>query len=84
MRVVSGYVGREIAHFEAPSADRIPTEIAHFLEWWNESRDHLEGLLRSAIAQFWFVTIHPFEDGKLRFELAGLAGRAIREESNRF
>lgn len=70
MRVVSGPVGREIVHFEAPSTDRIPTEIDHFLEWWNESRDHLEGLLRSAIAQFWFVTIHPFEDGNGRIARA--------------
>ena len=70
MRVVSGPVCRKIVHFEAPSADRIPTEISHFLEWWNESLDHLEGLLRSAIAQFWFATIHPFEDGNGRIARA--------------
>lgn len=70
MRVVSGPIGREIVHFEAPSADRIPAEIGRFLEWWNESRGNLEGLLRAAIAHFRFVTIHPFEDGNGRIARA--------------
>ena len=70
MRVVSGPVGRETIHFEAPPADLIPAEIGLFLEWWNESRGNLEGLLRAAIVHFWFVTIHPFEDGNGRIARA--------------
>jgi Fic family protein len=70
MRVVSGPVGRETIHFEAPPADLIPAEISDFLEWWNESRDNLEGLLRAAIAHFRLVTIHPFEDGNGRIARA--------------
>jgi Fic family protein len=70
MRVVSGPVGRETIHFEAPPADLIPVEIGHFIAWWNESRGNLEGLLRAAIAHFRFVTIHPFEDGNGRIARA--------------
>ena len=66
MRVVSGPVGSENIHFEAPPSDRISSEIGRFLEWWKTSRGNVEGLLRAAIAQFWFVTIHPFEDGNGR------------------
>ena len=70
MRVVSGPVGRETIHFEAPPSDCISVEIDRFLEWWKESRGNVEGLLRAAIAQFWFVTIHPFEDGNGRIARA--------------
>ncbi|MGO9138526.1 MAG: Fic family protein [Syntrophales bacterium] len=66
MRIVSGPVGRETVHFEAPPSDRISLEVGGFLEWWKVSRGNVEGLLRAAIAQFWFVTIHPFEDGNGR------------------
>jgi Fic family protein len=66
MRVVSGPIGHENIHFEAPPSDRISSEIGRFFEWWKMSRDNVEGLLRAAIAQFWFVTIHPFEDGNGR------------------
>jgi len=70
MRVVSGPIGHETIHFEAPAAERMPAEIDHFLEWWNDGKDHLEGLLRAAIAHFRFVTIHPFEDGNGRIARA--------------
>ncbi len=70
MRVVSGPVGRETVHFEAPPADRIETEITRFLNWWDESPKKLEGILRGALAHFWFVTIHPFEDGNGRIARA--------------
>lgn len=66
MRVVSGPVGRETIHYEAPPSSVIDSEIAHLLEWWAASRGGLEGLIRAAIAHFWFVTIHPFEDGNGR------------------
>ena len=70
MRVVSGPVGRESVHFEAPPFDRVSVEIGKFLEWWKKSRGNVEGVLRAAIAQFWFVTIHPFEDGNGRIARA--------------
>jgi Fic family protein len=70
MRVVSGPVGRERVHFEAPPADRITDEMRGFLEWWKDSRGRVEGVLRAAIAHFWFVTIHPFEDGNGRIARA--------------
>ena len=70
MRVVSGPVGRETIHFEAPPPDRISIEIGKFLEWWKLSRGNVEGLLRAAIGQFRFVTIHPFEDGNGRIARA--------------
>jgi len=70
MQVVSGPLGREKIHFEAPPARRIEKEIALFLTWWVTSRGTVEGLLRAAIAHFWFVTIHPFEDGNGRIARA--------------
>ena len=79
MRVVSGPVGRERVHFEAPPADRIADEMRRFLEWWEESRGRVEGLLRAAIAHFRFVTIHPFEDGNGRIARA-LTDMALAED----
>jgi Fic family protein len=70
MRVVSGPVGKEKVHFMAPPAERIPEEMTHFLSWWNSSRGNMEGLVRAAIGHFWFVTIHPFEDGNGRIARA--------------
>jgi Fic family protein len=70
MQVVSGPVGREKVHFEAPPADRIGEEITQFLSWWEASLDNTEGLLRAGIAHFRFITIHPFEDGNGRIARA--------------
>lgn len=65
MQVVSGPIGRERIHFEAPSARRVPEEMARFIEWC-DADDGVDPVLRAAIAHFWFVTIHPFEDGNGR------------------
>lgn len=65
MQVVSGYIGHERVHFEAPQASKIATEMRRFLNWFN-CVDKLDPLLRAGIAHFWFVTIHPFEDGNGR------------------
>jgi len=70
MQVVSGPVGREKVHFEAPPADRIGKEITQFLSWWEASLDNTEGLLRAGMAHFRFITIHPFEDGNGRIARA--------------
>ena len=66
MRIVSGFVGREKIHYEAPPADRVVTEMCHFLSWWATSRQEVDGLLRAAVAHLRFVAIHPFEDGNGR------------------
>ena len=70
MQVISGPVGREKIHFEAPPADRLDSEIRDFIRWWEKGSKNTEGLLRSAIAHFRFITIHPFEDGNGRIARA--------------
>jgi Fic family protein len=70
MQVVSGPIGRETIHFEAPPFDRVPTEMSGFFKWWSESRGSVEGIIRAALAHFYFVTIHPFEDGNGRLARA--------------
>jgi Fic family protein len=65
MQVVSGPVGHQRVHYQAPPAERVETEMAAFLEWFNES-PALDGLVTAALAHLWFVTIHPFDDGNGR------------------
>ena len=69
MQVVSGALGREKVHFEAPNADRLEKEMQVFLDWFNNTND-LDPVLKSGISHFWFVTIHPFEDGNGRIARA--------------
>lgn len=69
MQVVSGRVGNERVHFEAPAAGCIDKEMAYFFEWFNR-RDETDPILRAGIAHLWFVTIHPFEDGNGRIARA--------------
>ena len=69
MQVVSGPIGRERIHFEAPTAQRVPGEMARFIAWCNARTDE-DPVLRAAIAHLWFVTIHPFEDGNGRLARA--------------
>lgn len=69
MQVVSGPIGRETVHFEAPPAARIPDEIAKFLGWIENPRD-TNPLLVAGLAHLWFVTIHPFDDGNGRIARA--------------
>jgi len=69
MQVVSGPIGRETIHFEAPDHHRLKKEMARFLKWCNAGSE-LDGVLKSALAHFWFVTIHPFEDGNGRIARA--------------
>ncbi len=65
MQVVSGPIGKEKVHFEAPSADRLENEIQAFLEWFGNGHD-IDPVIKAGIAHLWFVTIHPFEDGNGR------------------
>ena len=69
MQVVSGPVGRETVHYEAPPADRIPDEMAKFLRWFEQPGD-MDPLLIAGLAHLWFVTIHPFDDGNGRIARA--------------
>ena len=69
MQVVSGPMGRERVHFEAPETQRLDAEMARFLEWF-ESAIEIDPVLKASIAHFWFVTIHPFEDGNGRIARA--------------
>ena len=75
MQVVSGPIGHEKVHFEAPPADSVPDEMAALIRWF-ESTGDLDPLLVSAITHLWFVTIHPFEDGNGRIARA-LADMAL-------
>jgi Fic family protein len=65
MQVMSGPIGRERVHFQAPDAERLEGEIERFLLWFNRSSD-MDPVLKAAVAHLWFVTIHPFDDGNGR------------------
>lgn len=66
MRIVSGPVGREKVHFEAPPGGAVEAEMREYLRWWAASRKDMDGILRAGLAHFYFLTIHPFEDGNGR------------------
>lgn len=69
MQVVSGPIGRQRVHFEAPPAARLPNEIERFLRWFNATP--VEPLLiRAGLVHLWFVTLHPFDDGNGRIARA--------------
>jgi Fic family protein len=69
MQVVSGPIGRETVHFEAPRADRLDAEMSAFLAWFNGEQP-IDPLVKAGLAHFWFVTVHPFEDGNGRIARA--------------
>ncbi len=69
MQVVSGPYGREKVHYEAPTHDRLKKEMARFMKWCNAHPD-TDPVIKSALAHFWFVTIHPFDDGNGRIARA--------------
>jgi Fic family protein len=79
MQVVSGPLGREKIHYEAPPASRVEAEITRLLDWWEASPGALDGILRAAVAHVWFVTIHPFEDGNGRIARA-IADMALAQD----
>jgi Fic family protein len=72
MQIVSGPIGRDKVHFEAPPSKRLPRELGKFMDWFQSSRENpVDGLLRAGTAHIWFETLHPFEDGN------GRVGRAV-------
>ena len=90
MRVVSGAVGHERVHFEAPAADRLKNEMKGFLSWFSGSAPLTTGgttgidpVLKAGIAHLWFVTLHPFEDGNGRIARAIADMQLARADSSR-
>lgn len=85
MQVVSGAWGKEKVHFEAPDADKLANEMEQFFAWFN-SEHHIDAVLKAAVAHFWFVTIHPFDDGNGRIAraIADLQLSRADESSQRF
>ena len=80
MQVVSGALGKEKVHFEAPPSSRIPDEMSRFIQWFNQTapggdKEIRKAPVRSAVAHLYFETLHPFEDGN------GRIGRAIAEKA---
>ena len=69
MQVISGAMGRENIHFEAPKPDRLEKEMQKFLDWFNQENS-LDSILKAAVAHLWFITIHPFDDGNGRIARA--------------
>lgn len=80
MQIVSGPIGRQRVHYEAPPARRIAEEMQRFLDWFNR-RAEPEGVLRAGLAHLWFVTIHPFEDGNGRIARA-IADQALAQSED--
>lgn len=85
MKVVSGPIGRETVHFQAPDAVVLKDEMDHFFKWVN-SETYIDPVIKAAIAHLWFVTIHPFDDGNGRIARAIADMQLARADktSNRF
>ncbi len=86
MQVVSGPIGRERVHFEAPAAERVDAEMRAFLDWFEDPTIAIDPVIKAAVAHLWFVTIHPFEDGNGRIAraVAELALARSEDISQRF
>lgn len=69
MQVVSGPLGKEKVHYQAPPATQLDNEMRNFFDWFNLEQN-LDLVLKAAIAHLWFVTLHPFEDGNGRISRA--------------
>src|SRR5579872_2542983 len=69
MQIVSGVMGRERVYYQAPAASRLAIEMKRFLNWFNEDQP-TDLVLKAGVAHFWFVTIHPFDDGNGRIARA--------------
>lgn len=81
MQVVSGALGREVVHFEAPHSDKVPAEMQQFITWFNTPSEQ-DAVLKAAVAHLWFVTIHPFDDGNGRIARAITDLQLARSDSN--
>jgi Fic family protein len=81
MEVVSGPIGKEKVHFQAPAVKRLDAEMRTFLDWFNANAD-IDQVLKAAQAHLWFVTIHPFDDGNGRIARAIADMALARSESS--
>ncbi|MFG1483640.1 Fic family protein [Halobacteriovorax sp. HFRX-2_2] len=87
MRVISGRMGSEVIHYEAPPSAQVNKEVQKFLNWFSSEESlSLDGYIRAAIAHFWFVTIHPFEDGNGRISrcITDMAIAQDEQSQNRY
>lgn len=69
MQVVSGPIGRETVHYEAPNAELLADEMKAFLRWFNSPQE-VDAVVKAGVCHLWFVTIHPFDDGNGRIARA--------------
>lgn len=69
MQIVSGPMGKEKVHYQAPPAGRVPDEMAKFLAWFGQATD-MDLLVKAGLSHLWFATVHPFEDGNGRIARA--------------
>lgn len=85
MQVVSGPIGKETVHYEAPPAEQLPKEMAAFLNWFNKDTE-TDPVLKAGVAHLWFVTVHPFDDGNGRIAraIADLCLARSEKSSQRF
>ena len=81
MQVVSGALGRQKVHFEAPPSEKVPAEMDLFIAWFN-SNNEVDPVLKAALAHLWFITVHPFEDGNGRVARAIADLQLTRSDDN--
>jgi Fic family protein len=82
MQIVSGPIGKQRVHYEAPPRNRLERELKQFVKWFNAPLPDVDGLLRAGVAHAWFELIHPFEDGNGRVGRA-LLDRALAQDEDR-
>ena len=81
MQVVSGPMGREKVHYQAPPANRLKDEMKRLFRWWEKGRKEMDGILRAGAAHLWFVAVHPFDDGNGRIARA-ITDMALAQDEN--
>ncbi|GAB1615248.1 DUF4172 domain-containing protein [Pseudomonas sp. NGC7] len=88
LQVISGRLDKPTVHFQAPPRDGLEEQVAAFLDWFASSRHatHLDPLLRAGVAHFWFITLHPFDDGngRLTRAITDLALAQAEQQAIRF
>lgn len=81
MQVVSGALGHQKIHYQAPGPERVPSEMKRFIDWVNTDTE-TDGVVKAAVAHLWFVSIHPFDDGNGRIARAITDMLLSRSEDN--
>src|SRR5262252_3021305 len=85
MQVVSGPIGKDRVHFEAPAAPSVDMDMKSFLDWFNANSD-IDLVMKAGLAHLWFVSVHPFDDGNGRIAraIADLALARSEKSAQRF